>query len=224
MNDLTTASAAVTQFIKEHEDAVGYLIPAVGASETRPVLVRVVDGNLAKMTDCAAGLCSHNAPDQIWQSQPVEVTDCGTGPKTVGTSQLIEIRLFDQEAELHWLSVQGSGKGTSAIRDKTTATKQDFLPLGKPTRQLLWGQISDTSVADWVRLSDARIGSFWAPITQGKPPNPLGDQTWFAAFQSQEYLQQDSHGNWFVADQRYLGIAALPQSKVELRLRHEGEE
>jgi len=224
MNDLAMASAAVTQFIKDHEDAVGYLIPAVGAPETRPVLVRVNEGNLVMMTDCAAGCCTHKAPDRTWQSQPVEATDCGTGPITVETSQLIEIRLFDQGAELRWLSVQGTGKGTSAIREKTAAEQPDLTPLDKPSRQLLWGQISNTSVEGWVRVSDARIGSFWAPITQGKPPNPLGDQTWFAAFQTQEYLDKDKHGNWFVADERYLGIAALPQSKVELRLMRRGEE
>ena len=230
MNTEMRASEAVAEFLAEHKEAVGYLLPSVGSREVRPVMVRAVNGQLYKKTDDA-------------------------GAEVVADiDESMEIRLFDECVELSWTSVQGSGVGRRVVRDEATAIARHLFPIetrpGEPkrSRKLLWGQISAPLDAGWARLSDARVGSFWAPITVGEAPgrttteaheagclyflkaaevdasDPHGDEPWYVAFQTQEYLAEDEHGNHFVADERYLGIEALPECRLTVPTIAKGEE
>ena len=202
MSENISATAAVSRFIKVHPSAVGYLIPLVGALEKSPVLVRACPDGLVKMTDDAV--------------DPMVLQDI---------DKSIEIRLFDKKTELRWMSIQGSSGGDYVTWDAAAAEKRNLHCLPRCSRKLLWGHVDAVRGTDWVRLSDARVGSFWAPITVGSPPQNLKKKKkWYVAFRTQEYLAQDEHGNWYVADERYLGIEALPAHAVEIKLNDKVEE
>ena len=179
MSDIT-ATQAVAHFRVDHPAAVGYLIPQVGGPQVRPVLVRLDKDRLVTRID--SEVVTVEGLDESW-----------------------EVRLFDDSEEMHWMSRQGTGTGRCVVRSDAAAKALHQKPLTEPSRTLLWGQISEVPGDGWVRLSDARIGSFWAPVTAGQAP-ALGG---YVAFLVREYLSHDEYNNYFIADERYYAITAL---------------
>jgi len=110
---------------------------------------------------------------------------------------VFEARIFNDEAELRWLH-ESNGKGRfviisdSSFPNNAGVIKQTYL---------LWGESMGPSQNGWTEFAEARIGSFYVPVsgvTAGKKCR--------AQINAIEYLGEFKDGNIAVVDERLIGI------------------
>lgn len=132
-------------------------------------------------------------------------------------AEAYEIRLFTPDWELRWLR-QGTVGQAALLWEADTAKGPapvaldwpvDPAPIelqdGPEQRYLLWGQADVTLSRDgWTALTNARIGTLWAPLH----PDMDVDKG-RVMLRAREYLVRKDHGNVAVIDQRLLGLIHL---------------
>jgi len=123
-----------------------------------------------------------------------------------------EFRVFCKDWELRWLRSGQSGCA-SLLSDEDIAA-DGFAPVeepygpaarsaGSPLPQtyLLWGEI-DGGDGNWTRLTTARIGTLWAPLSR-----PTDAKIKRVCVHAREYLAGAAHGNVVVAHERLTHLA-----------------
>jgi CRISPR-associated protein (TIGR03984 family) len=132
---------------------------------------------------------------------------------------VFEARVFNEAAELRWLN-QANGAGPAVVLSgSNTHTFFDVEPepfrtivngeskslAGTiPQTYLLWGEsVGSSSESGWTQFAEARIGSFFVPISNNKisDKNRVG-----ACFTAIEYVGEYEDGNVAVSEERLTGI------------------
>ncbi|WP_297080361.1 CRISPR-associated protein Csx19 [Thermoleptolyngbya sp. M55_K2018_002] len=144
------------------------------------------------------------------------VTICRNGKQgwqeqTLDLSPMFEARVFDEQAELRWLSIPGS-KGKAVLISETELGKKfaddtgelSYLKAAEQT-YLLWGEplnkVKQAAPANWSILSAARIGTMPVPIAPGS-----NNQT-VVELRSREYLGEiEPYGNVAVQEERLMNL------------------
>ncbi|QKD83389.1 TIGR03984 family CRISPR-associated protein [Thermoleptolyngbya sichuanensis A183] len=144
---------------------------------------------------------------QDWQEQ------------TLDLSSVFEARVFNERAELRWLSIPGS-KGKAVLISETNLEKKfaddtNELNYLKAVEQkyLLWGEplnkVKQPAPANWSILSAARIGAMPVPISPGS-----NNQT-VVELHSREYLGEiEPYGNVAVQEERLMKLTWISTKKV----------
>ncbi|MDG2618057.1 CRISPR-associated protein Csx19 [Thermoleptolyngbya sichuanensis XZ-Cy5] len=158
---------------------------------------RLVDGQIK--------ICTNSK--QSWQEQ------------TLDLSSVFEARVFNERAELRWLSIPGS-KGKAVLISETGlgntfADDTNELNYLKAVEQtyLLWGEplnkVKQPAPANWSILSAARIGAMPVPISPGS-----NNQT-VVELHSREYLGEiEPYGNVAVQEERLMKLTWISTKKV----------
>lgn len=144
------------------------------------------------------------------------VTICRNGEQgwqeqTLDLSPVFEVRVFNERAELRWLSIPGS-KGKAVLISETELGKKfaddtgelSYLKAAEQT-YLLWGEplnkVKQAAPANWSILSAARIGTMPVPIAPGS-----NNQT-IVELRSREYLGEiEPYGNVAVQEERLMNL------------------
>jgi CRISPR-associated protein (TIGR03984 family) len=117
-------------------------------------------------------------------------------------TEAFEARLFTPQVEWRWVFDQRVGKGKICRIPDGDGNLEDA-PFVAPKR-LLWGQVAEVEQG-WVRLADARVGSFWVPFAGAEKGDRL-------ALKVVEYVAIDPlHHNVSVVDERFTMIATVPK-------------
>lgn len=160
----------------------------------------------------------------LWDAAAKKLKDEHDGE--VNLAHYFEARVFNQTAELRWLS-NAQGRGRAALLaessyDNFAAPKEISLYNGKTLEQtyLLWGQgfVSPTAAdgkpaaAVWGCLSEARIGQLYVPHPcQDKQRLRLKAREYLGYVEQEDdegKLIPDPNGNVVVVEERLLGLEA----------------
>ena len=124
-------------------------------------------------------------------------------------SAVFEVRLFDSATELRWRLDQRTGDGVKAEWSDGEAPEGLQPVPQEQTHQLLWGCVASVAESEWVKLADARIGSFWVPPVESAQE---GDRV---SIGTVEYMSVDEHGNAAVADQRFTRLSVANPEEAQ---------
>lgn len=132
----------------------------------------------------------------------------GTFAQTVA-AEAYEARLFHPDWEVRWLREGRTGR-VAVLWDRVDAAPPDLGDPGSENRKdirdslgqqyLLWGRPVEEK-GGWTKLTNARIGTLWAPIAKAVPSDKAR-----AVLRSREYLQTLAHGNVCVVEERLVGL------------------
>lgn len=133
----------------------------------------------------------------------------------IDTASVFEARVFNEKAEMRWLNkANGDGMAVVLCEDNTkkffNANAVPFKPMNRELvgtieqTYLLWGESLGPSLnPDWTRFAEARIGSFYVPVSDDK----ISDENKVrACFTAIEYLGVYKDGNVAVAEERLAGL------------------
>lgn len=159
--------------------------------------------------------------------------------KAIDLISTYEARVFSPIAELRWLHRE-AGKGEAALLTEQKSAPENWgepktiVAVDKPIEQryLLWGEsVKEQPKKDWLKMATARIGSYFVPVNQtfnknseqAKGADQAVEQTenkLRVQLKAREYLcQQEAHGNVYVAEERWLGLAI---AKTEAQGKQQG--
>lgn len=128
--------------------------------------------------------------------------------QVIGLSDVFEVRVFSDEAELRWLN-QANGTGRAVLLSEVEKTLDNYEPVKTlmdletlPQTYLLWGAgwiKPDAWGDEWSRLTLARIGSLPVLIFGVERQQSV-------RLKVREYLKSDDYGNMSVVEERLLGL------------------
>lgn len=194
----------------------GYLHSRLGQDCALETVFKAVKAALTSPEDRAVGLfytprvCTFAVMSDGGLHGPPESSlgSNGTFAEAV-TAQAYEARLFHPDWEVRWLR-QGRAGRLAVLWDRAEAARPDLGDPGSedwkdirdnlPQKYLLWGKPVEEKDG-WVKLTNARIGTLWAPIAKTPSSNKAR-----AVLKTREYLQTLNHGNVCVVEERLLGL------------------
>lgn len=117
-----------------------------------------------------------------------------------------EARAFSTAGELRWYSTPGAGSRAVWLSEHEgvpTGFAADSPLTVEPHEHqyVLWGETDASDVPGWQALTTAQLGTLWAPLESASGQ---------IALKAVEYWQEFAHGNVAVAEERLVGLAALP--------------
>lgn len=133
---------------------------------------------------------------------------------------VFEARIFNEAAEMRWLN-RANGEHKAVVLSESQQTFFDgaWNPVsniyakivvevdskfGPAQDYLLWGESIGSSLSNgWTQFAEARIGSFFVPISDNKISDKNRVRACFTAI---EYLGEYEDGNVAVAEERLTGI------------------
>ena len=138
---------------------------------------------------------------------------------------VFEARVFNETAELRWLNRE-NGKGAvvvlceddslkffdvnpealkTTVEEDGELKEKELVGTVKQT-YLIWGQSAGASEHGWTRSAEARIGSFFVPLSGVTAEDLKQSEKPRAQFTVVEYLGAYEDGNVAVAEERLLNI------------------
>ena len=144
----------------------------------------------------------------------------GTGFAAGTIAHAEEVRVFHPAWEIRWLRREPAGRaallwdsstqGSVAETDMSAFddwSSQPAITLRRVLHRqyLLWGEpAGEPDLDGWVRLTSARLGTQWAPLT---PPEAGQDRV---VLNAREYLAQLDHGNVAAIEERISHLSWAP--------------
>lgn len=121
------------------------------------------------------------------------VTGTDSGIRPFAPDDAFEIRAFDGTSEFRWWHEEG-GRGRAVTIQ--WAGEQDHLAAAD-SEWLLWGKTIGSVENGWIRLGEARVGSFWIPSPSPKAPRSSAQVKLVA----RTFTDHDDHGNTTIVEE-----------------------